>query len=75
MFALVPAAVMDRYVHGYDVGGPLLAESVAGNTCAVEALQGADEPDLVLVADAGRVAGEGYPPRRGLIGHVDSVRL
>jgi hypothetical protein len=62
--------MMERHMHGHDVSSPLLAEPGAGDTCAVEALQRADEPDLVLIADAGRVAGEGFPLRRRSVRHV-----
>ena len=58
MSPLVPAAVMDRDMHGHDVSSPQRPKKVAPHACAVEASQGADEPDLVLTQDAGRIARE-----------------
>jgi hypothetical protein len=71
---LAPAAVAERYMDGHDVGGPLLAESIAGDTCAVEAVQWAHKPDLVLEGDARRVAYEPYLWWSFSVRHSDSLR-
>lgn len=68
---LAPGAVTDGYVYRHDIGGPLLAEPIAGNTCAVEALQWTHEPHLTLETLGRRVLRCDHPcSRRFELAHV-----
>jgi hypothetical protein len=69
-YRLAPAAMTDRYVDGHDVGGPLLAEPVAGHTGTVEAVQRTHKPRFVLEVDSRRVMCKSNPRWRDLFGHV-----
>lgn len=64
----------DIYMNSHGISGPGVIEPVAANTRAVEAFQRAHEPDLVLEADARRIARDDHPRRSVFRGHDDSLR-
>lgn len=66
---VIPHAVVNRHVDGDHVACPLLTKWLTCHTRAVEALQGAHKPDLVLMTHAGRAA------RLRSIRHTWSIRL
>lgn len=59
--AVIPGAVMDRHMHGQHVNRPAFPERIAWHPAAVEALQRAHEPHLILVEDRRRITRKRHP--------------